>query len=158
SFDPRMPGALAAFHQGLRETGFVEGRDISIEYRWADGHYDRLLSLAAELVGRSVAVIWAFDLPSTFAAKAATKSIPIVFLVDADPAKVGLVESFSRPNGNLTASGQHLQSLFKSVGRSLNVRYVRMEVRTAGIPKQGNRVYRWQKLMQQFHTFWSSNA
>jgi putative tryptophan/tyrosine transport system substrate-binding protein len=97
-----LPGALAAFYRGLREAGFVEGRDMSFEFRWADGHYDRLPSLAAELVGRNVAVIWAFDLPSAFAAKAATKAIPIVFIVGADPVKVGLVESLSRPTGNLT--------------------------------------------------------
>ena len=97
-----MPGTLATFYQGLGETGFVEGRDISIEFRWADGHYDRLPSLAAELVSRRVAAIWAFDLPSAFAAKAATKTIPIVFVTGADPVKVGLVESFSRPIGNLT--------------------------------------------------------
>jgi putative ABC transport system substrate-binding protein len=102
SFDVTMPGALAALHQGLRESGFVEGRDISIEYRWADGRYDRLPSLAAELVSSSVAVILAYDLPSAFAAKAATKTIPIVFLIGADPVKMGLVESFSRPTGNLT--------------------------------------------------------
>jgi putative ABC transport system substrate-binding protein len=73
---------------------------MSIEYGWADGHYDRLPSLAVELVSRNV--IWAFDLPSAFAAKAATKTIPIVFTIGADPVKVGLVESFSRPTGNLT--------------------------------------------------------
>jgi putative ABC transport system substrate-binding protein len=97
-----LPGALAAFHQGLKETGFVEGRDISIEFRWADGHYDRLPALAAELVGRNVSVICAVDIPSAFAAKAATKAMPIVFVTGADPVKVGLVDSFNRPNGNLT--------------------------------------------------------
>ena len=97
-----MPGDLAALHQGLKETGFVEGRNISIEFRWADGAYDRVPSLAAELVGRNVSVIFAYDLPSAFAAKAATKTIPIVFAIGADPIKVGLVESLSRPNGNLT--------------------------------------------------------
>jgi putative ABC transport system substrate-binding protein len=102
SFDPALPGALTAFYQGLRETGFVEGRNMSIEYRWADGHCDRIPSLAAELVSRNVTVIWAFDLPSAFAAKAATKATPIVFTVGADPVKVGLVESFSRPTGNLS--------------------------------------------------------
>jgi len=97
-----VPGALPAFYQGLKETGFVEGRDISIEFRWADGHYDRLPTLAAELVDRHVSVIFAMDLPSAFAAKAATKTVPIVFLTGADPIKVGLVETLSRPNGNLT--------------------------------------------------------
>jgi len=97
-----LPGAVAAFHRGLKETGFVEGRNVSIEFHWADGHYDRLPSLATELVDHNVSVIWANDVPSAFAAKAATKTIPIVFISGADPVKVGLVESFSRPNGNLT--------------------------------------------------------
>src|ERR1700722_5611317 len=91
-----------AFFQGLKEAGFVEGRNINIEIQVADGHYDRLPSLAAELVGRDVAVIFASDLPSAFAAKAATKTIPIVFGSGADPVKVGLVDSLSRPKGNLT--------------------------------------------------------
>ena len=94
---------MPAFFQGLKEAGFVEGRNINIEIRQvADGHYDRLPSLAAELVGRDVAAIFAADLPSAFAAKAATKTIPIVFLTGADPVKVGLVDSLSRPKGNLT--------------------------------------------------------
>ena len=96
------PGSLAAFYKGLKETGFVEGRNINIEFRFADGRYDRLPSLAAELVARKVSVILADDVPSAFAAKAATKTIPIVFVSGADPVKIGLVESFSRPNGNLT--------------------------------------------------------
>ena len=78
--------AMPAFFQGLKDAGFVEGRNISIEIRQAaDGHYDRLPSLAAELVGRNVAAIVAADLPSAFAAKAATKTIPIVFVTGADP-------------------------------------------------------------------------
>ena len=108
SFD--SPGVLSdygmpAFFQGLKDAGFVEGRNINIEIRQAaDGHYDRLPSLAAELVGRDVAAIFATDLPSAFAAKAATKTIPIVFATGADPVKVGLVDSFSRPKGNLTGT------------------------------------------------------
>jgi putative tryptophan/tyrosine transport system substrate-binding protein len=105
------PGSLAAFYKGLKETGFVEGRDISIEFRWADGHYDHLPSLAAELVNRNVAVILASDLPAAFAARAATKTIPIVFVTGADPVKVGLVESFSRPTGNLTGVSVFLVAL-----------------------------------------------
>jgi putative ABC transport system substrate-binding protein len=97
-----IPGALQAFDQGLKETGFLKGRNISIDFRWAEGHYDRLPSLAAELVGRNVSVIYAVDLPSALAAKAATKAIPIVFNTGADPVKVGLVESLGRPNGNIT--------------------------------------------------------
>jgi putative tryptophan/tyrosine transport system substrate-binding protein len=96
------PGAMEAFYQGLKESGFVEGKNISIEFRRVDGDYDRLPTLAAELVGRNVSVIWASDIPSAFAAKAATKTIPIVFLSGIDPVKVGLVESLSRPSGNLT--------------------------------------------------------
>jgi ABC-type uncharacterized transport system substrate-binding protein len=102
----------AAFFQGLKDAGFVEGRNINIEIRQAaDGHYDRLPSLAAELVGRDVAAIFAADLPSAFAAKAATKTIPIVFLTGADPVKVGLVDSFSRPKGNLTGVSVFLSLL-----------------------------------------------
>jgi putative tryptophan/tyrosine transport system substrate-binding protein len=97
-----VPGALRAFYQGLKETGFVEGKNVAIEFRWADGRYDRLPSLAAELVGQNVSVILATDVPSAFAAKAATKTVPIVFVTGADPIKMGLVESLSRPNGNLT--------------------------------------------------------
>jgi putative tryptophan/tyrosine transport system substrate-binding protein len=99
--DP-FPGGLAAFYQGLKESGFVEGKNISIEFRRADGNYDRLPSLATELVGRNVSVIWTNDVPSAFAAKAATRTTPIVFSMGADPVKIGLVESLSRPDSNLT--------------------------------------------------------
>jgi putative tryptophan/tyrosine transport system substrate-binding protein len=94
---------MPAFFQGLKDAGFVEGRNLNIEIRQAaNGHYDRLPSLAAELVGRDVAAIFATDIPSAFAAKAATKTIPIVFASGGDPVKVGLVDSLSRPKGNLT--------------------------------------------------------
>ena len=93
---------MPAFVQGLKDAGFVEGRNISIEIRRADGRYDRLPSLAAELVGRNVAAIFATDVPSAFAAKAATQTIPIVFATGTDPVKVGLVDSLSRPKDNLT--------------------------------------------------------
>ena len=102
---------LPAFVQGLKDAGFVEGRNISIEIRRADGHYDRLPSLAAELVGRDVAAIFATDVPSAFAAKAATKTLPIVFITGADPVKVGLVDSLSRPKGNLTGMSGFLSIL-----------------------------------------------
>jgi ABC-type uncharacterized transport system substrate-binding protein len=91
-----------AFVKGLKDTGFIEGNNISIEWRWAEGQYNRLPSLAGELVSRGVAVIVAFDAPAASAAKAATKTIPIVFATGADPVKIGLVDSFSRPGGNLT--------------------------------------------------------
>ena len=102
---------MLAFSQGLKDAGFVEGRNISIELRLADDHYDRLPSLAAELVGRDVAAIYAPDLPSAFAAKAATKTIPIVFAMGADPIKVGLVDSLSRPKYNLTGVSVFLSVL-----------------------------------------------
>jgi len=102
---------MPAFSQGLKDEGFFEGRNISIEIRQTDGHYDRLPSLVAELVDGDVAVIVATDVPSAFAAKAATKTLPIVFIIGADPVKVGLVDSLSRPKDNLTGMAGFLSIL-----------------------------------------------
>ena len=99
----RFADRMAGFHRGLSETGYVEGRNVAIEYRWADDHYDRLPALAADLVSRRVAVIFAAASDvATQAAMAATKTIPIVFTTASDPVAAGFVPSLARPNGNVT--------------------------------------------------------
>ena len=109
----------SAFHQGLSQAGFVEKRNVSIEYHWADGQYDRLPALAADLVRRQVGLIFATGLPAALAARAATFEIPIVFQIGASPIEFDLVASLSHPGGNVTGV-TNLVGETNGIGRRLS--------------------------------------
>ncbi len=125
-------GTITEFRRGLSEAGYVEGRNVTVEYRWAEFYADRLPALAADLVGRRVDVIVAFTAPAVFAAKAATKSIPIVFQTAVDPVGTGLVASLNQPRSNLTGmsilltalAAKRLQLLHEVVPAALLVGYL----------------------------------
>jgi putative ABC transport system substrate-binding protein len=111
SGSPEPPHFIAGFREGLKQSGFVEGQSVTIEYRWARGQFDRLPAMAEELVGHHVSVLVAGSVRATEAAKAATSTIPIVFQMGSDPVRLGIVASFNRPDGNLTGVSQLSRAL-----------------------------------------------
>jgi ABC-type uncharacterized transport system substrate-binding protein len=157
--DTASPGPmgpfLAMFRQGLLESGFVEGKNVAIEYRWGENHNDRLSALAANLVERHVAVIAAINLAPVLAAQAATKAIPIVFGIGGDPVALGLVTSFNHPGGNLTgitqqsieAFAKRLQLLHELIPAATSIAFLtnpdnkrNVEVETAAVNNMANRL------------------
>jgi ABC-type uncharacterized transport system substrate-binding protein len=125
---------LAAFHKGLADTGYIERRNVVIEYRWGEGQNDRLPTLVDELVHRQVSVIVTLETThGALAAKAATQTIPVLFMQGADPVRVGLVDSLSRPGGNVTGinlflaevAGKRLQMLLETVSSAKSIVYLR---------------------------------
>jgi putative tryptophan/tyrosine transport system substrate-binding protein len=139
---PNVSEVLVAFLGGLRDLGYIEGQDISIEYRWAEGRYERLPDLAAELVRLKVDVILTTATPATNAARQATKTIPIVFVNVSDPVASGLVASLARPGGNITGltniasnlSGKQLELLKESVPGATRVAVLWNSASQAAVP------------------------
>jgi putative ABC transport system substrate-binding protein len=143
---------VAGFQKGLSETGYVDGRDVAIEFRWAENQFDKFPALAADLVRRRVSVIFAYSPSAARAAKAETATIPIVFLMGEDPVKEGLVARFNRPGGNVTGvcdfgnqlAGKRLQLLHDTIpkagvfgGRAIRMSSPIQETRRRRLPRSG---------------------